>query len=1210
MVMKVHQQSHNNNYLKIIVLTVCIGISLVWLFPAYAMDPGDANQMAAINYYRNYGNPDAFRILIDRGMIESADLDIMLYCGDDGPYQQCPSPESAAEALFWGSYGADFLSVADPLYNFRLKRRAGLTLHYDQYYEDIPVYGAWLQMTAVKKLREDLLPYYVIKHISGRYIPHLNLAQLTAHIPANVAVDKVSENIQNSIKLTLPPKLWIYDEALFAPECEGCPKVAHNPRLAWRVIFFSPKYSGGMTDAFVDALNGNVLSVIPRNSPGAWTDIEDANFQYDNNCFKDTNTVALFDGSSVCNCSSAANIGEGEELCCYAEDLYNFYNDLCWFEFQISDEDESVYTRCYNGALMEMYINVANVPGPFGPQNPWRNAQSRSCGTHSQLLFGSAAVSKDVFGHEFGHSVHRAAVPDTPGTGDPRAVGEHIADMLGQFYSHYSDCNWVTCERDWLFGENSTLGQVAICGWCRNLADPGNLGPNNNPADMCSSGADMYDYNYHAGEWVPYWNSTILSRAGYLMTVGGQVGDWNIRGIGELTAKLIYYHALVRYLPKNPSLSVLRNAVVGACDNLTDKWISVDGPIATPDDCCQVRKAFAAVGFKGGDPDCDGIEEGFFDIDGDGRPDGADNCPFVPNPGQENRFGNGIGDACNVDVDGDGIPDKKKLDDYTYISFPPSYINGVNVGGDDCPYVIDNPQNPLACKDDDGDGIPDFRDNCGQYTCTPTSTAVCTDPTYCNSVPGVCIYPNTDQNDTDHDGMGDACDPDIDGDGIPNNIDNCRYTYTPNMNNDPCCNICNPGCDNPLKKVVCNNPVYPSQTPQTISFPSPKDLILQALDISSVITPDAYYIFKPQDQLRLSLTLSLNGLASAAPSLQPFIVRTAVLDESGNSVAEGEVDLDTGSFTKSMDMTFGINPSYNIRQQAPVTYAAAVTTTSLKQAGTSAVEGAFIESSATPSYYLAISIAPRNAINAALLNTLSLDVTMTAMQEWIEIGDNCPDDPNKFEPGVCGCGVPDTDSDGDGTPDCLDQCPNDPNKIAPGVCGCGNPDTDTDGDGVADCIDNCPNIKNADQADRDGDGKGNVCDPIEVPLDIKPTSCPNPLLIKDLGDLPVAILGTSSFNVADIDRATIRLEGVAPIGNSIKDVATPFAPFTGKVTAKDCTTAGPDGIKDLMLKFKTTAIVKALGPVNDKTVRVLHLTGKLNDGTPILGEDVMLINKK
>ena len=72
-------------------------------------------------------------------------------------------------------------------------------------------------------------------------------------------------------------------------------------------------------------------------------------------------------------------------------------------------------------------------------------------------------------------------------------------------------------------------------------------------------------------------------------------------------------------------------------------------------------------------------------------------------------------------------------------------------------------------------------------------------------------------------------------------------------------------------------------------------------------------------------------------------------------------------------------------------------------------------------------------------------------------GDTCPDDPNKIEPGICGCGTPDVDTDGDGTLDCNDSCPNDPAKVVRGVCGCGTPDVDTDGDGTLDCNDNCPN---------------------------------------------------------------------------------------------------------------------------------------------------------
>jgi len=136
---------------------------------------------------------------------------------------------------------------------------------------------------------------------------------------------------------------------------------------------------------------------------------------------------------------------------------------------------------------------------------------------------------------------------------------------------------------------------------------------------------------------------------------------------------------------------------------------------------------------------------------------------------------------------------------------------------------------------------------------------------------------------------------------------------------------------------------------------------------------------------------------------------------------------------------------------------------------------------------------------------------------------------------------------------------------------------------------------------------------IEVDIDIKPGSCPNPLNTKSHGVLPVAILGTADFDVTQIDVATIQLEGVSPLRSNLEDVATPFSPFTGKEGCSDCTDEGLDGFLDLTLKFDAQKVVAALGDITDGECLVLSLNGNLMEGaggTAIVGEDVVVILQK
>jgi hypothetical protein len=99
------------------------------------------------------------------------------------------------------------------------------------------------------------------------------------------------------------------------------------------------------------------------------------------------------------------------------------------------------------------------------------------------------------------------------------------------------------------------------------------------------------------------------------------------------------------------------------------------------------------------------------DDDLDGVPNDIDNCPDVWNPRQEDCDGDGIGDACEGgDIDGDTIPDAIDL-----------CACGPGTG----------------THDEDGDGTVDECDNCP-------------------------LVPNPLQENSDLDGLGDACEPPTD----------------------------------------------------------------------------------------------------------------------------------------------------------------------------------------------------------------------------------------------------------------------------------------------------------------------------------------------------------------------------------------------------------------------------------------------------------------
>ena len=544
--------------------------------------------------------------------------------------------------------------------------------------------------------------------------------------------------------------------------------------------------------------------------------------------------------------------------------------------------------------------------------------------------------------------------------------------------------------------------------------------------------------------------------------------------------------------------------------------LPVTGPAVPLDNCRDAENADQADLDNDGegdacddDDDGDGVlddedgcpaagDAGQEDGDGDGVGDACDNCAALANDDQGDLDEDGLGDACDDDLDDDGVAnaDDNCLDTFNPLQHDSDGDAGLAGGGGDACDLCPAQAGEFSDVDEDFIG-----DACEPAACAAVFSPQkeCADDTDCRDAGGLCLEGGfcLQAQDSDADGLPDACDADADGDAVADAADNCVGVKNADQTDsdddglgDACDNCADAdnadqddldgdgvgdACD--LCPRVAFGPVACEEDAEcefaggrcaesgqcTTDLDTDGDGTGDACDADD----DADGVCDPCSSAGAPLpactgTVSSDDCAGAdnCPDVDNLDqgdvndngVGDVCEDGNGNGIPDAEDDGDEDGIIDLLDNCVTVANGNQADADDDGFGDACDVCPTIRDADQGDADGDGVGDACDLCAGVADE-AQGDADGDGVGDACDLDADNDGLTTAF---DNCPLDAN---PGQ-------TDSDGDGAGDACDVCPG---LLNPGQ-------EDFDGDGVGDACDNCPNVSNLSQVDGDGDIVGDACD--------------------------------------------------------------------------------------------------------------------------------------